>query len=60
MPPVHICKRAFYHEAGHPEVSYEVLVDGEKYVCDEVQLELLYDGVAPVDLDLVRLPEEDE
>lgn len=41
-------------------VSYEVLLDGEKYVCDEHQLDLLYDGVDPADLDLMQVDEEDE
>lgn len=55
MPPVHICSRAFRRVEGHPEVSYEVLVDGRKFVCDEVQLDRLYDGVDPADLDLEEL-----
>lgn len=58
MPPVHICNRTFRRVEGHPEVSYEVLVDGEKYRCDEVQLDLLYDGISPVDLELVRLEDD--
>ncbi|MER9336030.1 hypothetical protein NKJ06_18905 [Mesorhizobium sp. M0293] len=60
MQPAQIFKRVYWHDAGHPEVSYEVLVDGEKYVCDAVQLERLYEGVLPANLDLVRVPEEDE
>lgn len=55
MPPVAICSRRFNHVEGHPEVTYEVLVDGRKFICDETQLGLLYDGVDPADLDLEEL-----
>jgi hypothetical protein len=40
--------------------SYEVLVDGVKYRCDERQLDLLYDGVDPADLDLIEITDSDE
>lgn len=40
--------------------AYEVLVDGVKYRCDEHQLDLLYRGWDPADLDLVEITDSDE
>lgn len=40
--------------------SYEVLVDGVKYRCNERELDRLYDGIDPLDLDLVEITDSDE
>lgn len=39
---------------------YEVLVDGVKYLADERELDLLYKGIDPADLDLVEITDSDE
>lgn len=40
--------------------AYEVLVDGVKYRCGEHELDLLYKGWTPEDLDLVEITDSDE
>lgn len=56
---VHRCKASFWVSHGRPMASYEVLVDGEKYLCNERQLDRLYDGVDPADLDLECISDSD-
>jgi len=58
---IHKCKASFWTApSGLPMCSYEVLVDGVKYRCDERELEQLYDGVCPESLDLVEITDSDE
>lgn len=58
--PVHRCKASFWTANGRPCVMYEVLVDGVRYRCNEHQLDRLYDGVDPADLDLENIDDSDE
>lgn len=39
--------------------AYEVLYDGVKYRCTEHELDALYRGVDPADLDLVEITDSD-
>lgn len=55
---VHRFKASYWTSNSQPCCSYEVLVDGVEYRCNEHQLDLLYKGWDPVDLDLVRLDDD--
>jgi hypothetical protein len=57
---VHRCKASFWTSHGQPMVAYEVLVDGVKYRCNERELDRLYAGIDPADLDLVEITDSDE
>ena len=58
---VHRCKASFWRSpAGLPRSAYEVLVDGVKYRCDEHELDQLYAGIDPADLDLVEITDSDD
>ena len=44
-----------------PEVTYDVLYCGERYQCDSLQLQKLYDGADPEDdLGLTRIEDDDD
>lgn len=43
-----------------PQVEYEILVEGEKYRCDQHALDLLYAGVCLDEIDMVRVDEVDK
>lgn len=60
MTPVHVCSARFYRTFGMPQVEYEVLLDGEKFRCDEATLDRLYEGVDPDSLDLIVVDEVDD
>lgn len=58
---IHRCKASFWKSpAGLPMALFEVLVDGVKYRCDERELDQLYAGIDPADLDLVEITDSDE
>lgn len=56
---IHRCKASYWTAHGQPRCSYEVLYDGTKYRCNEVELDLLYKGVDPLNLDLVEIIDDD-
>lgn len=59
--PIFRCKASYFTSpSGLPMALYEVLVDGMKFRVDEHELDLLYQGVDPADLDLVEITDEDE
>ena len=54
------CGTTFGTDAkGCPMVSYRVFVDGEVYVCDDHQLDQLYQGWPPADLELEPVEDDD-
>ena len=61
MAPVHVTGRHFQRILGMPEVTYDVLYCGERYQCDSLQLQKLYDGADPEDdLGLTRIEDDDD
>ena len=58
---IHTCKASYFKApSGRPMALFEVLVDGVKYRCDERQLDRLYAGVDPVDMELEEITDSDE
>lgn len=55
---VHRCKASYWTSNNLPHCSYEVLVDGVRYLCNERELDCLYDGIDPVDLELEEVAED--
>lgn len=57
---IHRCKSSHWTSHGQQMCAYEVLFDGVKYRCNEHELDLLYKGIDPADLDLVEITDSDE
>jgi len=60
MSAVTITAQRFSQHFGMPVHEYEVLLDGVKYRCDDLQLDQLYDGIDPKDLDLILVEDGDD
>jgi len=61
MAPLQIIGKHYRHVEGVPEIMFDVLYCGERYKCDRLQLEKLYDGADPEDdLGLIRIEDDDD
>lgn len=52
---LHQSKVSYQRTPDGPRVTYDVLVDGVEYRCTSVELDLLYKGWTPEDLELARI-----
>lgn len=59
---IHVSMRSYGTNSlfGTKFARMEILLDGVKYRCDERELDLLYQGQCPEDLDLERIEDEDD
>jgi hypothetical protein len=58
---IHKCKASFWTSpSGLAMCSYDILYDGMKFRVSDVELDLLYKGTPPEDLDLVEITDSDE
>jgi hypothetical protein len=57
--PIALSKSTYARSFGDPVVTYEVLYDGRLYRCSSVDLDLLYKGRSPEDLELREIEDDD-